>query len=82
MERFNDAVKLELPADAPSRQSVDKVKSYSGAVCEHEPAQAQAQREPRKPRQAPASGGGVCDAAVGGFVGGLVGGYIGSKIRR
>lgn len=80
MTRFNDAVKLELPADAPSRQSIDKVKSFSGAVCEPQPTQAQ--REPQKPRHAPSSGGGAGDAAVGGFVGGLVGGYIGSKLRR
>ena len=63
MARFNDAVKLELPADAPSRQSIDKVKSFSGAVCEPQPTQAQ--REPQKPRHAPSSGGGAGDDPAG-----------------
>jgi uncharacterized caspase-like protein len=74
VERFNEATKLDVPANPPSSEGVAKVKGFPGIVCE---------RSQQAQKGAPAQrSGGPSDAAVGGAIGGFMGGYLGSKVRR
>jgi uncharacterized caspase-like protein len=59
VEKFNEAVKLELQTETPSAQDVAKVKSYGVNTCEQVAQQQPATTAPRREERPRSEGGGV-----------------------